>query len=290
MGPVNRVAFQGERGAFSDEAVRLHFGPEAESVPCRTFADVFHSVAAGRVDYGLVPVENSIAGGINEVYDLLRRYDLYIRGERVLRVRHCLLALPGQSLAEIRRVYSHPAALDQCEGWLREAGVEAVAQYDTAGSARLVAEERLQGVGAIASRWAAEIYGLAVVAEDIQDVKDNYTRFVVLGRDALPRQEGPAKTALVMSTAHSPGALYQCLGAFARRGINLLNLESRPAKNRPWEYVFYLDLDGHRDDPAVAEALAEMAAHTSFLKVLGSFPRDVTMSGSGAGDAGAAGL
>lgn len=284
------MAFQGERGAFSDEAVILHFGADTESVPFRTFADVFRAVASGQVDLGLVPVENSIAGGINEVYDLMRRYDLYVRGERVLPVRHCLLALPGQSLAEIRRVYSHPAALEQCEGWLREAGVEAVAQYDTAGSARLVAEQQLRGVGAVASHRAAEIYGLAVLAEDIQDVKDNYTRFVVLGRDPAPRQEGPSKTALVMSTAHTPGALYRCLGALANRGINVLHLESRPARNRPWEYVFYLDLDGHRDDPVVAEALAEMAAHTGFLKVLGSFPRDLTLDVSGVPGTPAAGL
>lgn len=277
-----RVAFQGERGAFSEEAVVRHFGPEADPIPCRNFAEVFRLVAGGQVDHGVVPIENSIAGSINEVYDLLRQYDLYIQGERVLAVHHCLMALPGQKLADIRRVISHPRALEQCENWLREAGLEAVAEYDTAGSARIIAERQLRGVAAIASRRAADIYGLEVLADGIQDVPDNYTRFVVLGRTPAPATGEPAKTSLVMSAAHQPGSLWRCLGCFASRGINLLKLESRPVKNRPWEYVFYLDLEGHRDDPQVAEALAEMAAHTTFVKVLGSFPRD-SQNGRGLG-------
>lgn len=279
-----RVAFQGERGAYGDEAVFRHFGPAAEPLPCRSFADVFTAVATGQAEYGMVPVENSIAGSINEVYDLLRQYDLFLQGERVVPVHHCLLALPGQSLAEINRVISHPKALEQCVEWLRAAGIEAVAEYDTAGSAKLVRERGLKGVAAIASRRAAQIYELEVLAEGIQDVQDNYTRFVVLGRSQAPRQEGPNRTALVLATSHTPGALYRAMGALARRNINLLKLESRPARGRPWEYVFYLDFAGHRDDPEVAAALAEMAAETHWLKVLGSFPRDTAAMAAGAGD------
>ncbi len=281
-----QVAFQGERGAYGDEAVVRHFGPDAEPVPCRSFADVFRLVAGGQVEFGMVPIENSIAGSINDNYDLLRQYDLYVQGERVVQVNHCLLALPGTQLKDVRRIISHPRALEQCESFFREHGIEAVAEYDTAGSAKLIREKELHGLAAIASRRAAEIYGLDVVAEGIQDVKDNYTRFFQLGRTPAAWQAGPTRTSLVMSTAHTPGALHKCLGALAARSINLLKLESRPVRNRPWEYVFYLDFEGHRDDSSIAEALAELAAHTSFLKVLGSYPRDLggsTSSASGGG-------
>lgn len=269
-----RVAFQGELGAFGEEAVVRHFGPEAEPVPCPQFMDVFAAVARGQVDFGVVPVENSIAGTVNEVYDLFRRFDLYVCGETVVPVELCLLGLPGQQLEQVRKVYSHPKALEQCERFLRQLGAEAIAYYDTAGSARALAEQRWPEAAAIAGRRAAQRYGLEILAAGIQDMAENYTRFVVLGREPAPRQEGPAKTMLVMATAHVPGSLYRCLGSFARRGINLLKLESRPARDRPWEYVFYLDFEGHRDEPHVAEALAELAGETNWLKVLGSFPRN----------------
>ncbi|GER82098.1 MAG: prephenate dehydratase [Thermogemmatispora sp.] len=270
-----RVAFQGERGAFGDEAVRAYFGPVSEPQPYRSFADVFHAVAAGAVDYGLVPVENSQAGSINEVYDLLRQYDLFVIGEISLPVNHCLLCLPGQQLSDIKRVISHPQALAQSEAFLRELGVEVVASYDTAGSAKMIREQNLRGVAAVAGAAAAELYGLQILAEGIQTIKDNHTRFIALGRDPAPRREGPAKTMIVMATPHQPGALYRCLGVLAERGINLLKLESRPSRQRVWEYVFYLDFEGHRDDPAVRSALADLAQYTTFCKVLGSFPRRI---------------
>lgn len=284
---MTRVAFQGERGAYGDEAVARHFGGAAEAVPCRAFADVFRLVASGQVDNGLVPVENSIAGSINEVYDLLRQYDLFVCGERVVRVDHCLLALPGQTLGDVKRVYSHPQALAQCTAYIENLGVEAVAQYDTAGSAKMVREGQLAGVGAIASRRAAEIYDLVVLAEGVQTLKDNYTRFIALGREPAPPGPGQHKTMLVLATAHQPGSLYHALGCLALRGINLMKLESRPARNAPWEYVFYLDFEGHRHEPHVAEALAELATHTAWLKVLGSFGRDAA---NGHGSAGSGGL
>ena len=271
------IAFQGERGAFGDEAVRVYFSKQAEPLPHRSFADVFRAVAAGEVDYGLVPVENSQAGSINDVYDLLRQHDLFVIGEISHPVNHCLLCLPGQHLADLKRVISHPQALAQSDVYLRELGAEIVATYDTAGSARMIREENLQGVAAVAGAGAAELYELEILARNIQTIKDNYTRFIALGREPASRREGEAKTMLVMATAHQPGSLHKCLGVLAANNINLLKLESRPSRQRIWEYVLYLDFEGHRDDPAVRSALADLASHTIFCKVLGSFPRSSTM-------------
>ena len=268
------VAFQGERGAFGDEAVRAYFDAQAQPLPYRSFADVFRAVATGEVEHGLVPVENSQAGSINEVYDLLRQHDLYVVGEISHPVNHCLLCLPGQQLSDIKRVISHPQALAQCDAYLRDLNVEVVATYDTAGSAKMVREENLKGVAAIAGAGAAELYELEILARDIQTVKDNYTRFIVLGREPALRREGEAKTMLVMATTHQPGSLHKCLGVLAKNQINLLKLESRPSRQRIWEYVFYLDFEGHRDDPLVASALADLAGYTTFCKVLGSFARN----------------
>ncbi|HZO72486.1 MAG TPA: prephenate dehydratase [Ktedonobacteraceae bacterium] len=274
-----RVAFQGERGAFGDEAVRAYFGKDAaaqpEPLPYRSFADVFRAVATGEADYGLVPVENSQAGSINDVYDLLRQHDLFVIGEISHPVNHCLLCLPGQQLNDIKRVISHPQALAQSDVYLRELGVEIVATYDTAGSAKMIREEHLEGVAAVAGAGAGELYQLEILAHGIQTIKDNYTRFIALGREPSPRRAGPAKTMLVMTTAHQPGSLYQCLGVLAANHINLLKLESRPSRQRAWEYVFYLDFEGHREDPAVRSALADLASHTTFCKVLGSFTKSL---------------
>ncbi len=270
-----RVAFQGERGAYGDEAVQTYFKKAThtspEPLPYRGFSEVFRAVAAGEVDFGLVPVENSQAGSINDVYDLLRQHDLFVVGEISHPVNHCLLCLPGQTLGDIHRVISHPQALAQSDVFLRELGVEIVATYDTAGSAKMIREEHLEGVAAVAGRGAAELYQLEILASGIQTINDNYTRFIALGREPAPRRSGHAKTMLVMATAHQPGSLYQCLGVLASNKINVLKIESRPSRQRAWEYVFYLDFEGHREDSAVRAALADLAGHTTFCKVLGSF-------------------
>jgi prephenate dehydratase len=266
-----QVAFQGEQGAYSEEAVVRLFG-EVETVPCPVLADVFDAVALRRVDRGVVPVENSQAGSINETYDLLLTHDLVIAGELDLRVSHCLLALPGQSLRQIRRVYSHPQALAQCDRYLKGLDVEIIPHYDTAGSAMMIQAKGLRGAAAVASRRAAQIYELEILAQGIETNPNNYTRFLAIDRDAAPRAER-SKTSVVFVVSNRPGTLYQALGTLATRRINLTKIESRPARERPWEYIFYLDFDGHTDDVQVTEALAELRRHTDFLRVLGSYPR-----------------
>lgn len=269
-----RVAFQGERGAYSEEAVASFFG-EVDVFPCSTFRDVFAVVSAGGAERGVVPVENSQAGSINETYDLLLAHALFITGELDLRIRHCLLTLPGQTLEAIQKVYSHPQALAQCEGYLREHKLEPVPAYDTAGSAKLLAEQQMRGVAAIASRRAAQIYGLVILAEGIEANPANFTKFLALAVAPAPRA-AEGKTSIVFTTANRPGALYRALGAFATRAINLTKLESRPRREVPWEYVFYVDFEGHQEDPPAAAALAELSERTTFLRVLGSYPKSPT--------------
>lgn len=205
------------------------------------------------------------------MYDLLVQHDVYVIGEIIYPVNHYLLCLPGQPQGEIKQVISHPQALAQCDVFLRELGVKTVAAYNTAGSAKTIRDGQLQGVAAIASATAAQLYGLEILAEDIQTIKENYTRFIVLSRKPTLRLPGPTKTMLAMTIMHQPGALYRCLGMLAKQQINLLKLESRPSRQRPWEYVFYLDFEGHREDVGVRRALADLAGYTTACKVLGSF-------------------
>ncbi len=272
-----RVAFQGETGAFSEAAVLRHFG-EAVCLPRPSFAAVFAAVVAGEAEYGVVPIENSQAGSINQTYDLLLAHETTIVGEVTQRIRHCLLGLPGQKLADIATVHSHPQALEQSREFLERLGVEVVPAYDTAGSAKLIREQGLRGVAAVASRRAAEIYGLAVLADGIETNPNNYTKFFIIQlADAAATGERAAphgwKTSLVFVVKHTPGTLYHALGAMATRGINLAKLESRPLKQTPWEYVFYADFEAHADDPRCHEALDDLRERCIFLKILGSYPK-----------------
>ena len=269
-----RVAFQGERGAYSEEAVIQLFG-EVEVLPHPSLRDVFETATAGRADRAVVPAENSQAGSINETYDLLLAHSLFITGELDLRIRHCLLALPGQALDAIHRAYSHPQALAQCDAFLRQHSLEPVPAYDTAGSAKMVADQRLRGAAAIAGRGAARIYGLSVLADGIETNPANYTKFLSLAPEPAPPIAG-AKTSVVFTTQNVPGALYQALGAFATRSINLTKLESRPRRQVPWEYVFYADFEGHQNDPPIQAALHDLSRITTFLRILGSYPKSPT--------------
>ena len=269
-----KIAFQGERGAFSEAAAIAYFG-DVEPAPCHALADVFDAVESGRAERGMVPVENSQAGSINETYDLLVRRSLHIVGEHNQRVEHCVLALPGQSLQNVHAVYSHPQALAQCEALIARLGWESMPMYDTAGSAKFVATERRPGIAAIASRHAAEIYGLEVLASGVETNPMNYTRFLALALAPAARSDR-AKTSVVFATANIPGALYRALGALATRQINLAKLESRPRRDRPWEYLFYVDFEGHEHDPVAAGALEELRGVTTFVRVLGSYPKSPT--------------
>ena len=267
-----KVAFQGEVGAYSEMAVYKHFTFDTKIVPCKSFSSVFKSVEAGKVDYGVVPIENSIEGSVNQVYDLFLEYDLKVCGEIILKIEHCLLANSNANLGSIRVVYSHPQALAQCSNFLEKLGCEIISTYDTAGAAKIVKKKGTNEVAAIASERAAEIYGMKILARDIANVPDNYTRFLILSKEDSP-PSGNDKTSIIFSLRHVPGSLYKALEEFALRGINLTKIESRPTKHKPWEYNFYLDFEGHRNDPKCMEALKGLGNKVTFIKILGSYPK-----------------
>jgi prephenate dehydratase len=266
-----KAAFQGERGAFSEDAVISFFG-DIETLPCRNFSRVFEAVLNDEVDFGVMPVENSQAGSINETYDLLLSNPVSIFAEINIRINHCLVALPGESLSSIKKIYSHPQALAQCQEFISKLNVEVFPGYNTAGSAKRIKEEGIKNAAAVASKRAAQIYDLIILAPDIETNINNYTKFFIISKKKAERAQ-MNKTSLVFSTKNIPGALYNILGAFANRNINLTKLESRPGKDRPWEYVFYVDFEGHIDDDLCKDALEEAKEKTSFMKILGSYPR-----------------
>jgi prephenate dehydratase len=272
---MNRVAFQGERGAYSEEAIHQFFGSKVETVPCQSLAGLFEAVGGGKASFGALPVENSTAGSINRAYDLLLDHDLRVWGEVILRVRHALLASPGTAQAGVKVVRSHPQALAQCKRYLRNHGWTPETVYDTAGSARDLAAAPEAGVAVIASRLAGQLYRLEELDYGIEDSFYNYTRFFLLSHQAPPRAQRN-KTSLVFGTRHQPGALYDCMGEFARRHINLTKLESRPRLNRPWQYIFYVDFEGHCQDPECEAALMGLLRRSSFVKLLGSYPAATT--------------
>jgi arogenate/prephenate dehydratase len=247
--------------------------PGATTIPLERFEDVFAAVAAGNASHGILPVENSVGGSIHRNYDLLLEHDLPIVAETELSVVHNLLALPGTEIASVRRVFSHPQALAQCEQFLHTMpGIEIVATYDTAGSARMIREGQLKDTAAIASARAAELFDLAVLRAEIQDYQDNITRFVVISRDSKPL--GPAeKTTLAFALHNGPGALFKALSVFALRDIDLTKLESRPARGRPWQYVFYVDLAAGREELRCGRAIVHLAEFARWVKTLGSYPR-----------------
>ncbi|MFQ6058180.1 MAG: prephenate dehydratase [Anaerolineae bacterium] len=268
-----RVAFQGERGAYSEAAAMDFFGQGIEPVPCASFDLVFQQVEEGACERGIVPIENSLAGSIHRNYDLLLRHGLSIVGEVNLRIVHCLIAHPGVGLEAIRRVYSHPQALAQCEGYLDKLpGVERVPTYDTAGSVKLLKEQGLRDGAAIASRQAARVYEMTVLAEGIEDEPENYTRFLILAKEGFMPQ-GESKTSIVFSVENVPGSLFKSLSVFALRDIDLTKIESRPLRGKPWEYIFYLDFAGSMAEERCQNAIRHLQEIATFLRVLGSYPR-----------------
>jgi prephenate dehydratase len=269
MSPM-QVAYQGEPGAYSERAVRRVF-PDADALPCETVRLVFSRVTSGEAAFGVVPLENSQAGSVNETYDLLLHTNLLrMAGEVIVRVDHALLGVPGARLEEVRRARSHWQALAQCEEFLASLRIEPVPVHDTAGAARMIAETGSHEDAAIARVEAGARFGLAVLAERIQTEKENFTKFAVIGAGD-PGLGEPDKTSLVMAVADRPGSLLASLQPFATRGINLHKLESRPRRGRAFEYVMYVDLMRAAEHPDVVAALGEVEQHTSMLRVLGSY-------------------
>ena len=265
-----RIAFQGEPGAYS-EAAALRFNPTALTVPCESFEDVFSAVTSGKTTHGILPIENSIGGSIHRNYDLLLEHDLPVVAEVLLQVSHNLLAFPGTTLQDIRRVYSHPQGLAQCEGFLSGLkGVEIVATYDTAGSAKMIRDNQLRDAAAIASARAAEVFGLESLAANIQDFPENITRFILISR-AHADPETADKTMIVFTLPNTPGALFKALSVFALRDIDLTKLESRPVRGRAFEYLFYADIAVPRQDLQCTRALVHLAEFAKSMRTLGSY-------------------
>jgi len=266
------VAFQGEIGAYSEEAAYQFFGASIHLKPCETLDDVFQSVAQDEAHFGVVPIENSLEGSISRTYDLLLDSELKVCGETELRVVHCLIGLPQSRLDLIKKVYSHPQALGQSRSFLKHLGCELISTYDTAGSVKMLREQGVPEAGAVASARAAEIYGMKILAREIEDNPNNFTRFFVLSRHDSPRT-GHDKTSLVFSVRHKPGALYESLKTLADCELNMTKIESRPTRQQAWEYHFYVDIEGHREDKNFRDAMKGLESTTLFIKTLGSYPR-----------------
>ncbi|MFZ3214837.1 MAG: prephenate dehydratase [Candidatus Acidiferrales bacterium] len=267
-----RIAFQGERGAFSEEAALKLLGPEVSLVPCSTFDATFSAIARHAADCVLAPMENSLAGSVHRSFDLLVESGLQIVGEVIIPIVHNLIAVPGASLPQIVSVESHPVALAQCEQFfLAHPRLKRIAAEDTAGSVREIQRAGNPQRAAIASKRAAELYGAVILQEHLEDDRENYTRFFLLANAPAPAQSAADKISLVFQLAHRPGALQHALEPFARRNINMMKIESRPVHGRPWQYRFYLDLQAPASDPDLQAALAELAQHAVELKVLGSY-------------------
>ena len=268
-----KIAFQGEPGAYSETAVLENYGDvQVTAVPCKTFEQVFATVTAGECDYGFIPIENSLAGSIHQNYDLLIRNSLWVVGEHLLRISHCLIGKPGSKLKQITKVISHPQALAQCEQYLQQLpGITFEPVYDTAGSVKMVRDQPEMSLASIASKRAAELYGMQILAEQIEDNPANFTRFLIIGRDPVqPVKE--AKTSIVFTLKNQPGSLFRALSVFALRDIDLTKIESRPLVGKPWEYLFYIDLLGSTLDPVVDRALGHLGEYAGLLRILGSYP------------------
>jgi len=273
-----RTGFQGALGAFSQVAAGQLLGDKAQVVPFERFEEVFQALVRGKIDTAVIPVENTLAGSVHENYDHLLNYDVRIAGETNVRIVHNLIAPPGVRFKDIRKVYSHPVALNQCLKFFSTyPKIERTTFYDTAGSVKMVMDEQARDAAAIGSAAAAAMYGGHILKRSIEDDRRNYTRFVLLivpKRTRLPRQLPKAwKTSLVFTTRNAPGALFRALSAFALRDLNMTKIESRPLHGKPWEYLFYLDFIGREDEPRVQNALRHLGELADFFRVLGSYPR-----------------
>lgn len=276
-----RAGFQGEFGAFSQQAAEKLLGDRLEAVPFPRFTDVFDALAAGALHFAVIPMENTLHGSVHENYDNLLRYDCTIHAETTIRINHNLMAPPGVTFRQIRQVFSHPVALNQCLDFFRDhPELEKAPYYDTAGSARMVMTDRPPGGAAIASARAAEIYGARILKRSIEDDRQNYTRFFLLGAASSAELLAPApqkgtvwKTSVVFSVPNVPGSLFRCMSAFALRDLSLTKVESRPLRGKPFDYLFYLDFLGKVGQRETDNALRHLDELVDMMKVLGSYPR-----------------
>jgi len=264
-----KVAFQGEHGAYSEIAATSFF-PDSKLIPMRLFQDIFDALRNDSIDCAVVPIENSIEGSVNEIYDLLLDADKKITGEMFLKIEHCLIALPNSTT--ITKVFSHPQALAQCRNYIKRKNLDAIPTYDTAGSVRLIKEKKINDTAAIASKNAAEFYDMKILDQNIEDRKNNFTRFLVLS----DQQTAPSKsdrTSMIFGLKHTPGSLYSVMQEFDHHKINLTKIESRPTKEKPWEYNFYVDFEGHIEEDNVKRAINNLEKKCTFVKILGSYQR-----------------
>ena len=277
-GQANRnaiIGFQGLPGSYSEQALREYFGEDIPNKNLPNFEDVFKALESGEIDYGVLPLENSFTGGIAEVYDLLCRYGFYIVGEKGIKVEHNLLALAGAEIRDIEEVYSHPQALQQCSGFLQSnSNWNLISCSNTAVSAKIVSESASMSKAAIASKRAASLYGLTILRSYINNDSYNYTRFIIIGRKLEINNESD-KISLAVAISHEPGSLYRVLSHFAKNGLNMLKIESRPIMNKPWEYLFYVDFEGSLGDETVKEAVRGIREDSAYFQMLGNYQADI---------------
>ncbi len=266
---MKRISFQGERGAYSEAASALFFDNQIDTISCSTFAGALQNTENGTSDYSVLPVENSLAGSVGESNDLILSTKLNVVGEIYHRIHHCLIGTG--SLGDIDTVYSHPQALDQCRKFIQENSLKTIPSYDTAGSVKIIKDLNKNSIASIASKNAAEIFDIPVIQEGIEDNTNNYTRFLVFSKGTSDKTES-SKTSIIFSVKHEAGALYEIIKEFYQNKINLTKIESRPNKNTAWEYNFYVDFEGHQDDSSIKDMLDKLRNHSTFLKILGSYP------------------
>ncbi len=263
------VSFQGERGAYSEDAARSFFNEEIETVPLPTFVEVLENTSIDKTKYAILPVENSLEGSVGESYDLLYSTSLNATGEIYHKIKHCLIGIG--KLEEVDTIYSHPQALGQCRKFITQHNMKSIPAYDTAGSVKIIKEINKRNCACIASRAASAIHNLPIIAENIANNLNNYTRFLILSKEKSP-ETGNDKTSIIFSIKHEPGSLYRIIEKFHKDSVNLTKIESRPTKTNTWEYNFYVDFEGHEKNPQISEMLDKIKQETLFMKVLGSYP------------------
>ncbi len=264
-----KISFQGERGAYSEAAAKLFFNEEIETIAHGTFAEVLENTSSNKTEYAILPVENSLEGSVGESYDLLYSTTLNATGEIYHKIEHCLIGIGN--LENVDTVYSHPQALGQCRKFIEKQKMKAIPAYDTAGSVKIVKELNKQNCASIASKTASSLYNMPIIAENIANNLNNYTRFLILSKKESP-ETGNDKTSIILSIKHEPGSLYRIIENFHKNNVNLTKIESRPTKANTWEYNFYVDFEGHKNNSKIIEMLKKIKQESIFMKILGSYP------------------